>query len=89
MAARVDLDEGEMLLARAFRRLSSCRQDGPIPVTAIWQWQDRDGVATYGLRAFTETVIVSLDLRELTKMARKAKAPNRPPSPRRRGSKHV
>jgi hypothetical protein len=87
----VEIDAGEMLLARAFRRLSSCRHDGgQIPVTAIWQWQDREGITAYGLRAFTEMVIVSLDLRELQRRARKPPpAPNRPPTPGRRSLKHV
>jgi hypothetical protein len=94
MADRVDLDDGEMLLARTFRRLATCRHElSQIHVTAIWQWQDREGIVDRGLRAFTEAVIVSLDLAELKRLTRKRPprppAPNRPPPRARRPSKHV
>lgn len=69
LAARPDIDDGAMRLARAFRRLSTCRPQGmgygPIPATAIWQWQDREGITEPSLRAFTEAVIINLDVGEL------------------------
>lgn len=96
MSARVVLDAGELKLAKAFRRLSSCRHElGQIPVTAIWQWQDRMGITSPSLRDFTEAVIVSLDVAELVRLTRKKppkppKPPtNRPQATRRRRSRHV
>lgn len=93
LAARVVLDPGELKLAKAFRRLSTCRPDlGQIPVTAIWHWQDRYGVTSPSLRDFTEAVIVSLDIAELKRLTRK-KPPktqaNRPTGSQRRRSRHV
>lgn len=59
------------------------RQDGkgPIPVTAVWQWQDRNGITDPGLRRFTEDVFATVDMRTLTRRGKPAteEPDNRPP----------
>lgn len=68
-----------MLLARVYAQLSTCRAlgmgcIGPIPMTAVWTWEDRHDVTDPFLRQHIENVISAIDAGTL----RRSRAANRP-----------
>jgi hypothetical protein len=46
---------------------------GPIPVTAVWEWEDRNGLRDHSVRAHFEAVIAAIDVATM-------KRANRPPA---------
>jgi hypothetical protein len=66
------------MIARAYAQLSTCRPIGmggigPIPITAVWEWEDRKGLIDRSVRDHFEAVIAAVDMTTLQRA-------NRPPS---------
>ncbi len=66
MAKKPHLDDGGMILARAYAQLSTCRAIGmggmgPIPITAVWEWENRNGIRDARVRRHIESVLGSVD----------------------------
>jgi hypothetical protein len=66
LASEPNLDRGASELKRAYVRLSTCRSFGqgfigPIPATAVWEWQDRNGITDPALRRHIENVLAMID----------------------------
>jgi hypothetical protein len=79
LARRPHLDRGTMDLAVAYAQLATCRTytmggAGPIPITAVWEWEDRNGIEDPVLRRHVEEVLSAVDGATL----RKARAANAP-----------
>jgi hypothetical protein len=92
-----------MMLARAYVQLSTCRQSGmglgPIPATAVWKWQGRNGIRDPFVCRHVEDVIAAIDVITLRR-ANKPSSPaakkeaketpsNSPKSPERPGRKRI
>lgn len=91
------LDAGADELMRVFRKLSTERQMGwsmgPIPISAIWCWEEREGISAPELRDFLEAILMGVDAKVCAKLREEpakrkpeptAGRPNRPPVVRRR-----
>jgi hypothetical protein len=68
-----------MELLRAYCRLATCRSFGqggigPIPATAVWEWQDRNGITDPILRRHVEAVIGAVDAASMRKANRPKQA---------------
>lgn len=67
---------------------------GPIPIRAVWDWLDREGIFDSELREFLETILMEIDARVCARMRKENEAkrpakepqatPNRPPPKKRR-----
>lgn len=96
LASEPELDAGGWAIARAFQKLSTERQVGmgigPIPIRAVWDWEDREGIYDPELRDFIETILMSVDALACKRLGAKneekssapPKGPNRPPPNNRR-----
>lgn len=98
MASEPELDASGWALAGVFMKLSTERQIGmgvgPIPISKVWEWEDREGIYDPELRDFIEAVLMAVDarvcarLRKESEAKRPAKEPpaksNRPPARRKR-----
>lgn len=78
MAGKPELDAGELLIARAYAKLSTNRQIymggiGPVPSQVVDDWMDRKRIFNHAIRDHFEAVIVAIDLKTLQRA-------NRPPS---------
>jgi hypothetical protein len=67
-----------MILARAYAKVSTCRAIGaaglgPVPVTAIWEWLDRNGITDPALCRHVEDVLGAVDAAAMRRA-------NRPPT---------
>lgn len=79
LSSKPDLDHGGFLIASAYAQLSTCRQIsmggiGPIPITAVWQWEDRNGVTDRAIRAHFEAVITGIDASTMKRANRPTQA---------------
>lgn len=66
---------------------------GPIPISKIWEWEDREGIVDPPLRDHVEAILMDVDALVCTRMRKESEAkrpkepqatPNRPPPKRRR-----
>jgi hypothetical protein len=78
LASKPALDDGGMILARAYAKVSTCRAIGaaglgPVPVTAIWDWLDRNGITDPALCRHVEDVLGAVDAAAMRRA-------NRPPA---------
>jgi hypothetical protein len=94
LASRPELDLGALELAHAYAKLSTTRPItagglGPIPITAVWQWEDRNGITDPGLRRHVEAVIASVDVTAIRRSNRptSASAPSSDLPDRRRSKR--
>ena len=82
-------------MAHAFQKLSTERQIGmgigPIPIRAVWDWEQREGIADPLMRDFVEAILMGVDalvckrMRAESEVKRPAKPEaNRPPTKKRR-----
>lgn len=66
-----------MYLVRAYAALSTCRAGGmavmPVPVTAIWEWCDRNGVTGDAAR-FAARVLRAIDAEIIRRANERAEA---------------
>jgi hypothetical protein len=52
---------------------------GPIPLTAIWEWEDRNGITDPRVRAHVEAVISAVDVMALKRNRTTADEPAKSP----------
>lgn len=75
MVNKPRLDDGAMVLARAYAKLSTCRTFtavgiGPIPIDRVWEWLDRKGIRDPRVRDHAEAVLSAIDASTISRANR-------------------